>query len=53
MDINEDLGKKSTKALCDEYGADKAIFVKADVASDQEFEGKLTHLLVFKVIKFL
>lgn len=47
MDINEDFGQKSTKALCDEFGADKVIFVKADVASDQEFEGKSALLIIF------
>lgn len=40
MDVNEDVGQQSVKTLCEEYGSDKAIFVKADVRSDEELESK-------------
>lgn len=40
VDVNEDVGKQSVNALCQEYGSGKAIFVKADVNSDQDLEGK-------------
>lgn len=38
VDVNEEAGRKAVKELCDEYGIDKAIFVKADVSNEQEFE---------------
>lgn len=40
LDVNKDAGEKCVKELCDEFGSDKAIFIKTDVSADKEFEGK-------------
>lgn len=41
VDVNKKAGEEAVKALCDEFGLDKAIFVKTDVSDDNELEGTL------------
>lgn len=40
-DVNEDAGKSALKEIENEFGANKAIFVKTDVTDYAQFESKL------------
>ena len=45
-DINEKDGKETTKELQREHGKDRIMFIKMDVADENEFKGKIDLIYV-------
>ena len=46
-DYNKEAGEETIKELSEKYGSGKAIFVKCDVTSQADMEGKLFFFFFF------
>lgn len=48
-EVNKENGHNALKQLQDEFGSDRAIFVKTDVTDKGQFEGKIYIIFLFPI----